>query len=126
MCRLYFAINDEKGNKIRRFGSNKWEDMTKDFLNAMLDLQSENKYGYKIEIRKRKSKKLYHSYTIQKEVNSDFIDWIIRYEVNIEHKHCRKVRKGDICDNECLMCEVDYYRNRQEQLKEMFFVKGSE
>ena len=60
MCRLYFAVNDEKGNKIRRFGSNKWEDMTKDFFNAMLDLQSENKYGYKIEIRKRKSKKLYH------------------------------------------------------------------
>ena len=32
MCRLYVAVNDDKGNKIHRHGSNNWDNDNREFI----------------------------------------------------------------------------------------------
>ena len=124
MCRLYVAINDAKGNKIHRHGSHKRKEVEKKFLDCLMDYQIKKNYGYTIEIKKRKSNKVYKSYTIQKDITDSFIQYIIWYDIEVYKRHCEKFRKSSVCNDECYMCEIYYRKYRQEQLREMFFVKG--
>jgi hypothetical protein len=121
MCRLYVAVNDEKGNKIHRHGSNNWDNINREFIDCLLNYK--NNYGYVIEVRKRKSRKLYKSYTITVNVGSEFITHILNWEIS-EGKHCKKVRYWDECDDECYWCRFEFKNRRLKQLDEMFCTRS--
>ena len=40
MCRLYVAVNDSKGNKIHRHGSNNWDNINREFINCLLNYKN--------------------------------------------------------------------------------------
>ena len=76
-----------------------------------------------IEVRKRKSRKLYKSYTITVAVGSEFITHILNWEIS-EGKHCKKVRYWDSCDDECYWCRFEFKNRRLKQLDEMFCTRS--
>lgn len=121
MCRLYVAVNDEKGNKIHRHGSHNWDNINREFVNCLLNYK--NNYGYTIEVRKRKTKKLYKSYTIQKKIDEIFINYMIEWEIG-EGKHCNKVKYWGVCEDECCWCRVEFRKRRFRELDEMFCTRS--
>ena len=121
MCRLYVVVNDSKGNKIHRHGSNNWDNINREFIDCLLNYK--NNYGYVIEVRKRKTKKVYKSYTITVDVGSEFITHILDWEIS-EGKHCKKVRYWDKCDDECYWCRFEFKNRRLKELDEMFCTRS--